>query len=63
MEISAAWHLGKALILFVLSPCSRMQKFDVDHVMKKNNIFCCCLSPFINLEGYILAKTPADFTH
>jgi hypothetical protein len=38
-------------------------KYDSDHVMKKNNIFLGHSSPLTIAEGYILAKTPDDFTH
>ncbi|AWF51485.1 hypothetical protein HMPREF1502_2107 [Klebsiella sp. AS10] len=51
------------LILFVVSTDYQLVKYDSDHVMKKNNIFSGHSSPFPTTEGYILAKTPDDFTH
>jgi hypothetical protein len=41
----------------------RSVKYDSDHVMKKNNIISRHSSPLALAEGYILAKTPDDFTH
>ncbi|MCU7505976.1 hypothetical protein BVZ25_10880 [Klebsiella quasipneumoniae] len=55
--------LGIWLILLVVCTCFRSVKYDSDHVMKKNNIFSRHSSPLALAEGYILAKTPDDFTH
>ena len=51
------------LVLFVVSTDYQLVKYDSDHVMKKNNIISRHSSPLALAEGYILAKTPNDFTH
>jgi hypothetical protein len=55
--------LGIRPLLFVVCTWFRSVKYDSDHVMKKNNIISRHSSPLALAEGYILAKTPNDFTH
>jgi hypothetical protein len=62
-EKTSGDNLGRRLILFVVSTGYQLIKYDSDHVMKKNNIFLGHSSPLTIAEGYILAKTPDDFTH
>ncbi len=49
--------------MFVVSSGFQLVKYDSDHVMKKNDIFSRHSSLLLIAEGYILAKTPDDFTH